>query len=407
MPVAPATIVRTNRSWPGTSTSESRRPSGELERRVAEVDRDAARLLLGQPVGVLAGERAHEPRLAVVDVAGGADRQRHARTAAATSSTLVVRERAAVEQQPAVADDPDHGRLAAPRSGAASRSSTAQANDGSSASGSAPPPTRPTVSSTSPPTAAASRSARARTVAASSCEHAQHRDLAERALRLEVEQQRAFERGEAELVDAQRAVQRVPAQLLDQVGAPDDDPRLRAAEQLVAAEADEVGAGGERTARGRLVRELEQRAGAEVVEQRQAVPLRHRRELGDRRLLGEADDAEVRLVHAQEERGLGRDRALVVGGARAVRRPDLDEPRAGAREHVGDAEAVADLDQLAARDEHLAPLGERGEREQHRGGVVVDDERRLGAGQAAQDRAPTWSWREPRAPAARSYSRFE
>ena len=65
---------------------------------------------------------------------------------------------------------------------------------------------------------------------------------------------------------------------------------------------------------------------------------------------------------------------------------DLDEPRARAREHVGDAEAVADLDQLAARDEHLAALGERGEREQHGGGVVVDDERRLGAGQRAQER---------------------
>ena len=28
MPVAPATIVRTKRSWPGTSISESLRPSG-------------------------------------------------------------------------------------------------------------------------------------------------------------------------------------------------------------------------------------------------------------------------------------------------------------------------------------------------------------------------------------------
>ncbi len=28
MPVAPATMLRTNRSWPGTSTTESRRPSG-------------------------------------------------------------------------------------------------------------------------------------------------------------------------------------------------------------------------------------------------------------------------------------------------------------------------------------------------------------------------------------------
>ena len=112
-------------------------------------------------------------------------------------------------------------------------------------------------------------------------------------------------------------------------------------------------------------------------------------------------------MHAQEQRRLRADRALVVGGARAVRRADLDEPRAGAGEHVGDAEAVADLDQLAARDEHLAALGERREREQHGRGVVVDDERGLGAGQPARGSRSTCSWREPRAPASRSYSRFE
>ncbi len=39
----------------------------------AEVDRDAALLLLLQAVGVGAGERAHEGALAVVDVAGGPD----------------------------------------------------------------------------------------------------------------------------------------------------------------------------------------------------------------------------------------------------------------------------------------------------------------------------------------------
>ena len=77
IPVAPATIVRTKRSCPGTSTSDSRAPVAQLERRVAELDRDAAPLLLRQPVGVLAGQRADEPRLAVVDVPGGADGQRH------------------------------------------------------------------------------------------------------------------------------------------------------------------------------------------------------------------------------------------------------------------------------------------------------------------------------------------
>ena len=151
-------------------------------------------------------------------------------------------------------------------------------------------------------------------------------------------------------------------------------------------EADEVGARGERLLRRRLARQLDEHARAEVVDERQPVPPRHRRELLEPRQLGEADDAEVRLVHAQEQRRVGADRLLVVLGARAVRRADLDEPCARAREHVGDAEAVADLDQLAARDDDLAAFAERREREQHRRGVVVDDERGFGAGQPPQQR---------------------
>ncbi len=91
-------------------------------------------------------------------------------------------------------------------------------------------------------------------------------------------------------------------------------------------------------------------------------------------------------MHAEEQGGLGADRPLVVGRARPVRRSDLDEAGAGAEEHVRDAEAVADLDQLPARDEHLAALGERGEGEQHGRGVVVHDERSLGAREPAQQR---------------------
>ena len=104
-----------------------------------------------------------------------------------------------------------------------------------------------------------------------------------------------------------------------------------------------------------------------------------RRELVESRELGEADDAEVRLVHAQEDSGLGPDRPLVVGRPRPVGGPHLDEARARAREHVRDSKAVADLDQLSARDDHLPPLGEGGEREEDGRRVVVDHERGLGA----------------------------
>src|SRR6185503_12200609 len=140
---------------------------GELERRVSERDRDPAPALLRQPVGVLARQRLDEPRLAVVDVAGGADRQRHARTAAATSSasaSVSVRQSRSVRPSRTIATTGGSPR----RSGSASASSTAHAQLGTSASGSAPPPARATVASTSPPTAAASRSARARTAASGS-----------------------------------------------------------------------------------------------------------------------------------------------------------------------------------------------------------------------------------------------
>ena len=46
-----------------------RRAVGQLEAREAQLDGDAARLLLGQTVGVHSGEGAHERRLPVVDVA--------------------------------------------------------------------------------------------------------------------------------------------------------------------------------------------------------------------------------------------------------------------------------------------------------------------------------------------------
>ena len=52
-------------------------PVGQLERRVAEVDRDPAAPLLRQAIRVLPGQRPDEPRLPVVDVPGRPDGQRH------------------------------------------------------------------------------------------------------------------------------------------------------------------------------------------------------------------------------------------------------------------------------------------------------------------------------------------
>ena len=73
-----------------------------------------------------------------------------------------------------------------------------------------------------------------------------------------------------------------------------------------------------------------------------------------------------------------RERRIEVRGAGAVRRPDLDEPGAGAPHDLGDAHATADLHELAPRDDDAAAAGEP-DRERQGGRVVVRDEGVLGA----------------------------
>ena len=72
---------------------------------------------------------------------------------------------------------------------------------------------------------------------------------------------------------------------------------------------------------------------------------------------------------------------------------------------VGDAEAVADFDQFAARDDGFAAGGKFVEREEHGSGIVVDGD--AGRTQQAFEQAPAWTSRLPRRPAAMSYSRLE
>ena len=80
-------------------------------------------------------------------------------------------------------------------------------------------------------------------------QHPQHRDLFGR---VQVDPQRPLERRERELVGPHCAMQRMPAQALDELGSPDDDSRLWAAEQLVSGEAHEIRSVRERLPRGRL-----------------------------------------------------------------------------------------------------------------------------------------------------------
>ena len=107
--------------------------------------------------------------------------------------------------------------------------------------------------------------------------------------------------------------------------------------------------------------------------------------LGDRRRvrrLGEAGHREVGGMDPQHDptEPIG-ERRLDVGGTGPVGRPDLDEPSAGAPDDLRDANAAADLDELAARHDDPATTPGQPDREGHGRGVVVGHERVRRAGQ--------------------------
>ena len=107
-------------------------------------------------------------------------------------------------------------------------------------------------------------------------------------------------------------------------------------------------------------------------------------ELGELGLGHEAPEGEIAAVHLEQQRGVRVDRGLVVAQMGAVGRADLDQAHARRRHDLGHPERAADLDQLAARHDRGPPLREPREHEQHRGGVVVDDQRARRAREQAQ-----------------------
>src|SRR5207302_945799 len=68
------------------------------------------------------------------------------------------------------------------------------------------------------------------------------------------------------------------------------------------------------------------------------------------------------------------DRSGVIGGARLIRRADLAQHGARLSHHIRHAEPAADLDELAARHDHLAAGRKRRENQERCRGVVVHDD---------------------------------
>ena len=171
---------------------------------------------------------------------------------------------------------------------------------------------------------------------------------------------------------------------------PTIEPGLRPADQLVAAERDQVGAGGEALGRRRLVGEaerrgLEQRPAPEVVDDDRAV------------LVGEPGEldrvaAPRRTRSARSSTGWTRRttvaRPSASGASKSAARVRFVVPTSmrrapGSSDDLRDADATADLDQLAARDGDAVLAGQP-DREREGRGVVDGDERVLGAGQRDQ-----------------------
>ena len=91
-------------------------------------------------------------------------------------------------------------------------------------------------------------------------------------------------------------------------------------------------------------------------------------------------------MHAQQQARAVAERALVIGKRGAVGGAYFAEYGAAFRHDIGNTKRFADLDQLAAGDEDFASAGESGQNQENRGGIVVDDDSRFRASEAAQER---------------------
>ena len=371
MPVAPATIVRTKRSWPGTSTTDRRRrrrgrASRSRARSRCRARRSSSSRSVSVPVSAstsavlpwsmwpaVPSVSARQPRAAPARRRRGRPRARRRRRASVRG---VEQQATASTRRPPAAREPARSAAcsAAARVGhGAAALAGAQRRQRSAADAGLRRrrPRRPT-----PPPAA--RRARGRR-SGGSCAIRSTGSAAPGTRRVAMQAQRRLERGERQLVDAhargpaggggtRSIASRVPAR----------SPACGPPSSLSPREADQRRAGGDRAARRRARRRAPGRGRAARSRGRRppAAPCSRadRHELRQRHVLGEADDAVVGRVHAQEQRGLRADRALVVG--RRVRfvvpTSTRRAPRRG--EDLRDPEAVADLDQLAARDDDLA-----------------------------------------------------
>ena len=110
-------------------------------------------------------------------------------------------------------------------------------------------------------------------------------------------------------------------------------------------------------------------------------------QLAARHPSGEADLPEVAWMDPNQGLGLGADRPAIVPDAGPVCGPHLPQNRLRGFKYVGNPESVADLDQLAPRNDDLASARQFVQDEEDGGRIVVDDD--AGCADQALDQLPT------------------
>ena len=206
-----------------------------------------------------------------------------------------------------------------------------------------------------------------------------------------IEPQRFLQRRKGHFIHTQRPVEGVLFEYVHILLFAEDDARLRAAQKLVAGEADNVHPGTETLlhrgfALNAVFPEIHQTAAAQILDHGQTVAVAQLHQLGERRGLAEADDAVVAGVYLHNGLRLFADGPLVVVEMGLVGGAHLPEPCPAAFHDVGHPEGPADLYQLATGYGHLAPGSERREDQEHGGGVVVHHQCALRPGETAEER---------------------
>src|SRR3954453_530882 len=387
-PVAPATMVLTRRSWPGTSTTETT-PSGsssgaypraiEMPRRLSSERRSVFFPVSASTSAVLPWSTCP----AVPSVRARSALAKGAPRALGAALQLVAGNGAWIEDHPAVRDARDHRRVApaklrrqlvrpriagierADRPGQLKRRQRASAWPGG----------RIAQLGAGADALDQDLGLAAKLVLGGS-QHRDRRDFIRAAL--EVQAQSGLQGGELKLVQAHRAGEGMRAAGIDRGAGAGEDPGLRPAQELVGREANEIGAGRDRSADGRLVCDGVHRSGTEIVDEEDRASAGELGELRGGRLAREPGDAEVRLVDAQDCRRVGVDRIVVVGEAGPVRGPDLGQDPSRLGQDLRHPKRPTDLDQLSARDHDPATASVRRQSQQNRRGVVVDRDRGLG-----------------------------